>query len=106
MIRVNRWTFGSGQFLHCARYANSSMGRPNSLERKVLMDCIAPASFTHPPLGLSSLSCPKIAFLYLTISFRLLRGWALTTLRAGWALKVVGSLVKGLIPSRAGLAGR
>ena len=43
---------------------------------------------------------------YLTISLRLLRAWALTTLRAGWALKVVGCFVKGLIPSRAGLAGR
>src|SRR5947209_16047916 len=32
-----RWTFESGQFLHCASYANSSIGRPNSLERKVLM---------------------------------------------------------------------
>src|SRR5438477_11612625 len=35
---------------------------------------------------------------YLTISFRLLSGWARTTVRAGFALIIIGSPVAGLRP--------
>src|SRR5262249_57232988 len=42
---------------------------------------------------------------YWTMSLRLLSGCALTTLRAGLALIMVGSLVNGLMPGRALVAG-
>ena len=42
---------------------------------------------------------------YLTISLSALKGIALTTLRAGFALKTCSCLVKGLMPLRAGVAG-
>src|SRR5207244_2124742 len=41
-----------------------------------------------------------------TSSLRAFRGMALTTLRAGFALIVIGSLVNGLIPCLALVAGR
>src|SRR5260370_42612140 len=56
--------FGSGQFLHCACAPTQAWVRPNPLERKLLMDCIAPASFTHTaPWYCPLLFVPKIAFL-------------------------------------------
>ena len=39
------------------------------------------------------------------MSFRVFRGCTLTTFRAGLALNITSSLVKGLIPLRAGTAG-
>ena len=49
------------------------------------------ASLTNGDTGLA-------AGIY-TASFNALRGRTLITLRAGFALKVIGSLVNGLIPS-------
>ena len=42
---------------------------------------------------------------YFAMSLRLLRGWTLTTVRAGFALNTVSSRVKGLMPRRAFVAG-